>query len=419
MGVAYIVAGLGFGDEGKATATDYLTRYYRATLNVRYNGGPQAAHNVVLPDRRHHTFSQFGSGYFVPGVMTYLSRHMLVEPFALYQEAKRLHAVNGDAPFDRLIVDQDCLVVTPFHWIVNRVKETARGADAHGSCGMGVGEARGDALSGFPSLYMRDLALPVYDLKRKLLDILIAKKRQCSAAIDKLNSVIVPHLASNYKDVHAQLQIGNTPMLRKLLQENVTIFEGAQGVLLDETYGFPPHNTWTDTTFRNAHELLSGTEVPSMRIGVMRAFMTRHGAGPMPSETTTIAYEGDHNNTNQWQGNFRFGYLDLVLIKYALKACGGVDGIFLTHMDKIPQVHGGPWTNCVVRYDGKFWNNDAEDLPFGLSGAQLALIEGGVQQYTDDLPAYLEEKLKTPVLYTSHGPTHEDKRQYVREAVTA
>lgn len=419
MGVAYILAGLGFGDEGKATATDYLTRLYYATLNVRYNGGPQAAHNVVLPDGRQHTFSQFGSGYFVPGVMTYLSRHMLVEPFALFKEAERLRTVNGDEPFSRLVVDQDCLVVTPFHWIVNRVKETARGADAHGSCGMGVGEARGDALNGLPSLYMRDLALPLDELKRKLVAIRDAKKQQCPAALEQLNEIIIQYLAGNYKDVYGQLKIGNTPMLRKLLQENVTIFEGAQGVLLDETYGFPPHNTWTDTTFRNAHELLSGTGVPCRRIGILRAFMTRHGAGPMPSETMKIAYEGDHNSTNQWQGNFRFGYLDLVLIKYALKACGGVDGLFLTHMDKVPQIDGSPWSNCVLRYDGKFWSGEVEDLPFGLSGAQLAAVESMTQQYTNDLPAFLEEYLKIPVVFTSHGPTHEDKCQYVREAVTA
>lgn len=404
---AHIVAGLGFGDEGKATSVDYLTRLYGATLNVRYNGGPQAAHNVVLPNGQQHTFAQICSGYFVPGVMTYLSRHMLVEPFALFKEAKRLRTVNGDEPFDRLIVDQDCLVVTPFHWIVNRVRETTRGAYPHGSCGMGIGEARGDALNGFPSLYFRDLALPLSELKHKLQAIRDAKKQQCPT--EQLNSVIVDHLAENYQDVFKQLKIGNTPMLKDLLRKNVSIFEGAQGVLLDETYGFPPHNTWTDTTFRNAHELLSGTGVKSRRIGIMRSFMTRHGAGPMPTETTQIAYEGDHNVTNMWQGRFRFGYLDLVLIKYAIKAAGGVDGLFLTHCDKIPQMRGKEWVRYFTRYDGNLSTDAIEDLPFGLHSRQLELENGLVSKYTDDLRGTLRNTLNVPVLYTSSGPTYLNK----------
>ena len=74
MATVVLLAGLGFGDEGKGTVTDYLVRTHSAKMVVRYNGGAQAAHNVVLPDGRHHTFAQFGSGTFVPGVRTHLSR---------------------------------------------------------------------------------------------------------------------------------------------------------------------------------------------------------------------------------------------------------------------------------------------------------------------------------------------------------
>ena len=71
---AYIVVDLGFGDSGKGLLTDYLARHHEAGVVVRYNGGAQAGHNVVRPDGRQHTFSQFGSGTFIPGVRTYLSR---------------------------------------------------------------------------------------------------------------------------------------------------------------------------------------------------------------------------------------------------------------------------------------------------------------------------------------------------------
>ena len=76
---AVVVIGLGFGDEGKGTCTEFLAREHDAKLVVRFNGGAQTAHNCVQSDGRHHTFSQFGSGTFVPGCNTFLSRHMLVQ----------------------------------------------------------------------------------------------------------------------------------------------------------------------------------------------------------------------------------------------------------------------------------------------------------------------------------------------------
>jgi adenylosuccinate synthase len=86
----YIVCGLGFGDEGKGSVVDFLCSPRRpdpARTVIRFNGGAQAAHNVLAADGRHHTFAQFGSGSFTPGVRTHLSRFVLVDPLALAAEA--------------------------------------------------------------------------------------------------------------------------------------------------------------------------------------------------------------------------------------------------------------------------------------------------------------------------------------------
>src|ERR1700683_294605 len=144
-----IVCGLGFGDEGKGAVTDYLCSQDSADpahAVVRFNGGAQAAHNVVTADGRHHTFAQFGSGSSTPGVRTHLSRFMLVDPLALAAESAHLASVGVGDALGRLSIDRDALLTTPYHRAANRAREKARGQDRHGSCGMGIGETARYAL---------------------------------------------------------------------------------------------------------------------------------------------------------------------------------------------------------------------------------------------------------------------------------
>ncbi|HEX5243517.1 MAG TPA: adenylosuccinate synthetase, partial [Tepidisphaeraceae bacterium] len=131
---ALLVVDLGFGDSGKGTMVDYLVRRHEADLVVRFNGGPQAGHNVVLPDGRHHTFAQFGSGSFAPGVRTLLSRFMLIEPYAMLNEASHLQSLGDSDILSRTLIDERCLVITPPQQIANRIRERARGKEAHGTC---------------------------------------------------------------------------------------------------------------------------------------------------------------------------------------------------------------------------------------------------------------------------------------------
>jgi hypothetical protein len=148
-----IVVDLGFGDAGKGTVVDWLCsragERRGAALPrtvVRFNGGAQAAHNVVTPDGRHHAFAQFGSGMFTPGVRTHLSGFVLVDPLALAAEAAQLASAGVAGALDRLTVDRDALLTTPYHRAANRARERARGAARHGSCGMGIGETVSYAL---------------------------------------------------------------------------------------------------------------------------------------------------------------------------------------------------------------------------------------------------------------------------------
>src|SRR6476659_2269299 len=111
---AIILGGLGYGDEGKGTWTDFLARVEPVHTVVRFNGGAQAGHNVVTPDGRHHTFAQCGSGTFVRGVNTHLSRFMLLNPLRLLREAEELCALGVGDALARTTIDRAALVTTPF-----------------------------------------------------------------------------------------------------------------------------------------------------------------------------------------------------------------------------------------------------------------------------------------------------------------
>src|SRR5262249_48852955 len=168
---AVIPGGLGLGDEGKGATVDYLVRHYEAGLVVRYCGGSQAGHNVQLPDGRRHTFSQFGAGTLAATPArprTYLAASVIIDPPALRREAGHLSELGVEDPLRLLTVHPRCLVATAWYKALNRLREIARGASKHGSCGQGMGEARSYWLRhGQDAIFAADLRdLPV--LREKL-----------------------------------------------------------------------------------------------------------------------------------------------------------------------------------------------------------------------------------------------------------
>lgn len=356
MHPSVVVTDLGFGDAGKGSVVDALARRLPGAAVVRFNGGGQAAHNVVTDDGRHHKFSQFGSGTFVPGVPTHLSRFMLVDPVTLMNEAAHLGEVGcPDAPA-RLTVDGDAKVVTAFHKVANRFRETLRGDARHGSCGMGIGETMAsDLLVPAQTVYVRDLRDPAV-LHRKLaavrnrfadefrgrLDELIAYRHLTDLCRLLIAPDGVTQVADGLRVAAQRMRIVSGDYLRRLAQQGPLIFEGAQGVLLDEWYGFHPYTTWSTTTPSNALALLDGIGHGASvhRLGVLRAYHTRHGDGPFPTEDTmlTKALPDTHNGMNPWQKGFRVGWFDAVLARYAIAASGGIDSLAVTCLDRWAEI---------------------------------------------------------------------------------
>ncbi len=337
MAQAFVIADMAFGDCAKGATVDALCRQFPIDLIVRYNGGCQAAHHVVLEDGRSHCFSQFGAGMLANNkVRTHLSRFMLVEPFSMMQEANALGQLTDDV-WGRTTVDRNAVIVTPFHKYLNRLRELSRGAKAHGSCGRGIGIAREMQLKHGESVLMaKDLEYRqrTIDKLQFLLEEIwheaTSLKRFRPSGMLPLNSTDCANYADAYVLWPAQITDGLYP-------RECMVFEGAQGVMLDEKHGTAPHNTWTNTTFENADTLLDEAGVKDRtRIGCFRSYYTRHGAGPFPTEETGLDLPEPHNSNDGFQGKFRVGRFDYAMAEKALSIVGGVDFLSVSHLDYLP-----------------------------------------------------------------------------------
>ena len=443
---ATIVVDLAFGDCGKGSVVDFLTREHaeagETPLIVRFNGGPQAGHNVIMPapGGRHHTFAQFGSGTFNPGVRTLLSRFMMIEPYALINEAAHLRGIGVGEALQRLIIDGSCVVITPPQQAANRLRELARGANAHGTCGIGVGEAMADAIER-PELVLRARELAdrarVATKLRAVREVKVEQLREPMAllgdmprarqAIDTLtNDVWIDVAIDNYAWLAEQISIVDARAAQQLIRDShAVIFEGAQGVLLDENHGFHPHTTWSTATCANADALLdeAGFAGERTRLGVLRSYFTRHGPGPFVTEDAALSdrLSEPHNDAGGWQGGFRVGAFDAVATRYALAVAGGVDGIALTHVDRLPLLPPHICTAYATE-DGRV----IRDIPVRRP-ADLAHQERLTYQLQRCRPVYtpidvadeahfiatLERELVVRVVLASHGPTAADKRRRI------
>lgn len=340
MSKAVAIQDLAFGDCSKGACVDLLSRRLPVDLIVRFGGSCQCAHNVVTPSGVHHTFSQFGAGMLANStVRTHLSRFVLVDPLSMMNEAEELQHKTDD-PWGRTTVDKNCVIITPFHKILNRLRENARGENRHGSCGRGVGVAREMQLAN-PHNFLKagdfeDWDQVWFKLQDQVETIGSMWYEECLARKEKpdlslFHDIDIEALIDTFKLWPARL-------VDELEPAELMVFEGHQGVMLDESHGTVPHVTWTDTTFNNADTLLDEVGVEErFRIGCLRSYYTRHGHGPFPTEVEGMidAFPEPHNGYGQYQGAFRVGTFDMDLAKKALDIVGGVDCFSISHLDRL------------------------------------------------------------------------------------
>ena len=274
---------------------------------MRFSGGAQAAHTVQIDGKR-TVFHHYGSGTAI-GAPTFLGKEFIINPILFHKERKTLDTGSVQCHVESR-------VTTPYDMIHNTLLETSRRGNKHGSCGIGI-NATVDRHEVVP-FHACHLTHP-----KKVKEILADtysyyKELHKGTELAGLNAL--DDLRTKADDMFIQdcLQFNNRVDLEyeNYLKYNDIIFEGAQGLLLDEHHEWFPHVTRARTGLDNVIKMLA--DLPHIVevdvVYVTRSYMTRHGAGPFPTEDTHMSFKDETNVHNEWQGALRFGILDLDLM---------------------------------------------------------------------------------------------------------
>jgi len=294
------VIGLGFGDEGKGLVTNYL----EGSLVIRYSGGQQAGHNVVLKDGKSHIFSNFGSGT-LKGIPTYWSKFCTVDPVGMMNELNDL-LENGFNPV--LYIDGDSPITTPY----DKYHNSNNVADLnHGTCGVGVGSTF-NREEHFYHLTFSDI------FNSWILD---TKLNNIAKYYGYLSHELIEQVEEFLIMCDEMVKSGNFHLVYGIpdgFDEDGYVFEGSQGLLLDQHYGFFPHVTRCNVGTTNILEMV--TDKSFELFLVTRAYQTRHGNGPMTNDNIDfdVNNPNETNVDNEYQGKFRKSILDVSLLEYGI-----------------------------------------------------------------------------------------------------
>ena len=415
------VIGAQWGDEGKGKIVDWLSA--RADVVVRFQGGHNAGHTLVIGETV-YKLSLLPSGVVRPNCLGVIGPGVVVDPVALLAEIERLKTQGVDVTPDRLAVADNACLILPPHRELDEMREAKAGDDKIGTTKRGIGPAYEDR-AGRRAIKLVDLLYPDQLPTRvsALLEHHNALRRghgkpeiDADDIISMLNE-IAPRLTPFAKPVWRLLDEARRSGKRIL-------FEGAQGVLLDVDHGTYPYVTSSNTVAGFAATGAGlGPRVTGYVLGIVKAYTTRVGEGPFPTElqdaTGQRLGERGHEFGTVTGRQRRCGWFDAALVRQSLKVAG-VDGIALTKLDVLD---GFETLNVCIGYE---LNGEKLDyLPNG-AAAQAAVtpiyetMEGWSASTEKarswaDLPAAvvkyvrrIEELIETPVALVSTSPERDD-----------
>ncbi len=329
-----IIIGAQWGDEGKGKIVDRLSS--DAAYVVRYQGGANAGHTLKFDDTT-IVLHLIPSGMFNGDSKCIIGNGVVIDPIALVNEIKKVEALGVDLQ-NRLFISSSAHLILPYHKVLDNVKEKKRGSDAIGTTGRGIGPAYVSKVSRI-GIRMNDLANTEKleeSIKKNLADINLALKNvynEPELDADVMMSellpaieVVKPYIRNTTEILHQALDNGESILL-----------EGAQGSLLDVDHGTYPYVTSSSPTAGGA---CTGSGIPPMAIthsmGITKAYCTRVGNGPFPTELNDETGEKLRKNGQEFGATTgrprRCGWLDLVALKYAIRL-NGMNELSLTKLD--------------------------------------------------------------------------------------
>ncbi len=322
------VLGCMWGDEAKAKIVDYLSP--AADVVVRFQGGANAGH-TIYKDGHKYVFHLIPSGILNPQALCVIGAGVVIDPFALVKELDDLRR-EGVEIDHRLLIDERCGIVLPLHQELDRGEEYAKGNSKIGTTLRGIGPAYSD-LTARVALRMIDLKHPEW-LRQRVARIFEHHKREFKP--EELNTLLESLLEIGHRLADLVTSVDDK-LYDWYLQDKRILFEGAQGTLLDLTYGTYPYVTSSHTSVGG---IPVGCGVPlrliNKVIGVYKAYCTRVGDGPFPTELTDSIGEQIRRQGNEFGSTTgrprRCGWFDAIAARYTARI-NGVDTLAVTLLD--------------------------------------------------------------------------------------
>jgi adenylosuccinate synthase len=417
-----MIIGGQWGDEGKGKVVDLLSSGFAAV--VRYNGGNNAGHTVRFADRK-FALHLVPSGIIHDGVICYLASGMVVDPTGLVAEMDTLVKEGVDID-GRIVLSPRATLILPTHRALDGAREGTLGEGKIGTTGRGIGPAYQDRAQ---RRGLRAQAFAEPDrLRERALSLMTAHNRELEKLFDA-DPVNLETAVAELEEVAARLapMIGEVgPALRShRAAGEAVLFEGAQGVMLDLAWGTYPFVTSSSCLPGFAAASCGiGPKLLGPVIGVMKAYATRVGSGPFPSELDDATGErmrerGAEYGTTTGRPR-RCGWFDAVAARYAVEVAG-IDAVAVTKLDILD---GFDTVKVVTGYrlpDGTILDTfpaDAEvaesvepvheELPGWSEPTEGVVHENELPPEANDYLEFLEEKLGVPAVIVSTGPRREE-----------
>ncbi len=411
-----VLLGLQWGDEGKGKIVDFLAPRY--PIIARFQGGPNAGHTLVV-DGKKIVLHTVPSGILYPEIVNLIGNGVVIDPATLKKEIESLSSYDIDLQRQLRIAEKAHLIL-PSHRMLDAASEHAKGAGKIGSTLRGIGPTYmdktgrngirvGDAISSnfmtkyneLKAKHMRLLSLyPEFTIDEE------AVKKAEEAFFEGIEFIRSLSIVNGEQFLHNALEKGKD-----------ILAEGAQGTLLDIAYGSYPFLTTSNTLSASACTGL-GISPQNIRevIGITKAYCTRVGSGPFPSELH--GEEGE--SLRQKGGEFgattgrprRCGWLDIPLLDYAIKI-NGVTQIAMTKVDVLEDMESVSYANSYT-IDGSI----VKGIPFDLDDQRIvvnynevpgwsATEDGSIHPNLQEFIDTVERKLSVPIRYLSNGPERE------------